>query len=62
MNFIWGDNILILELSFGNVNYLKEEINLKRIILRLNSYRTWICSPDNFIELIKTFEKLNFLV
>ncbi len=62
MNSIWGDNILILELSFGNVNYLKEEINLKRVILRLKSYRTWICSPDNFIELIKTFEKLNFLV
>lgn len=62
MNSIWGDNILILELSFRNVNYLKEEINLKRVILRLKSYRTWICSPDNFIELIKTFEKLNFLV
>lgn len=62
MNSIWGDNILILELSFGNVNYLKEEINLKKVILRLKSYRTWICSPDNFIELIKTFEKLNFLV
>lgn len=62
MNSIWGYNILILELSFGIVNYLKEEINLKKVILRLKSYRKWICSPDNFIELIKTFEKLNFLV